>query len=392
MYSGCMLDNEYRINDFSNIGIPFTEVCGDKFTYHDLYELVGRKQYMTTFNFKIDSAAYTQYGECVTGVIYYDPKTLKKLSGSFLSNANIDIKTLKIGAPSNDLSIEDQSDLKYGGVKISELESISFLPYQREIERHDTGEKKVPNIINIEMDCSGIDPDRLCQSYILKKNNDGVELFPYEKEQLVGITLAINDGHIDSRFLKHLGFSVDSVKDNMNIWYHLYKTKERRGTLSDEEKVKYSDIISIRNMKRFTKFLKEIGLSQVNEQEVKTKGDVLKEIIDSTISFTPSVLLHGQKQIYWDVDSYIHIAMRHVKEYQLGNSKEKSPLPYKAEDLKTVIEKVLGHIKDEYKAHLLEHSDSNFSRHGRMAVAFNGDHYHLTVAPDGRLTQFHNAE
>jgi hypothetical protein len=81
--------------------------------------------------------------------------------------------------------------------------------------------------------------------------------------------------------------------------------------------------------------------------------------------------------------------MRHIKSYQFGASKSKSALPYKVQDLKTLIEQVLRCVKEEYKLHCSANPGSNFTRQGRMAVVYNGDHYNLRIDPKGRLIQFH---
>ena len=383
------MENNYKINDLSSLGLRFVEVYGDTFSYKDLYGLVGLQQFITTFNFRKGTEAQAKFGENVTGVIYYDRKSLLTLQESSTPNDGAEFTTIKINSPAHSLSLENLNDLKYGGVKISDIESISFLSYSRETKIYDTGEKKVTNIVEVPVDYQGIDVDVLRQNYLIKKNNDGVELIDYEKEQLIGITLAINEGKIDSRILKHFGFDAKSAGANMNIWYHRYKVKERRKTLSDEEKKKLFEIEGIQNTDKFIKLMKEIIANSIDEKEFKSAKDIFKEIMDSISSFSPNILLHGKKQVYWDTDSYIHIVMRHIKSYQFGASKSKSALPYKVQDLETLIEQVLRCVKEEYKLHCSENPESNFTRQGRMAVVYNGDHYNLRIDPKGRLIQFH---
>lgn len=390
-----LLQNNYEINDYADFGIPFVEVYGDTFAYLDLYELVGKQQFMTTFNFKENSEAYSVYGDSVIGTIYYNRKINKKLQDSCEFGDESDFSKIHIVVPpSEKLSIEKIESLKYeyGGFLISDIESISFFPYQREVERHTTGEKKVPNIINIEVDCSDIDPDILCRAYLFKKNDDGVDLIFFEKEQFIGITLALNEKRIDSRILEHFGFTLDDVSKNMNVWYYFYQTKERRNTLLESDKQKYIEIQEILNTEKFNKVMKELLKSGVKAEALKNTGKILPEIMNSCLSFKPSILLHGKKQIYWNLDSFVHILMRHVKNYQLGNFKVGTPFSYQEKDLKDLIEKVLTCIKEEYKEHILKKPDSLFSRQGRQAVLFNGDYYNLRIEPDGRLSQFHPLE
>jgi hypothetical protein len=117
--------------------------------------------------------------------------------------------------------------------------------------------------------------------------------------------------------------------------------------------------------------------------------ETFRKIAHEAKSFTPSILMHGKKQIYWDIESYLHIVMRHVREYQLGDFKRKTPFPYKAEDLETLIEKILKSVEDEIKVHFSDHPSTEFYRCGNMGIEFNGDHYHLRIDTKGRLVQFH---
>lgn len=146
------MKNDYKIIDFSVVGLPFVEAYGDIFSYKDLYELVGRQQFMTTFNFKTGTEAHTKFGENVTGVIYYDYKILSKLRENSFEDDS-EFTEIKISSPTPSLSVENVSDLKYGGIKISDIDFISFLSYRVEAEMHSTGEKKVPNIVEVPVDC-----------------------------------------------------------------------------------------------------------------------------------------------------------------------------------------------------------------------------------------------
>lgn len=384
------MKNKYTINDYSEFGIPSVEVLGECFCYQDLYKLIGRSQFMTTFNLREGSSSQSQYGNYVLGVVYYSFKQTQELERSFSNGVEIDLVKIRIESPDIKLSQVQRHDLKYRGIEISDIESISFFPYKNEIQRFETGEKKVPNIIEIKVDCSGIDPDLFYQNYAASKINSGIELILYEKEKFIGITLGINNGHIDSRILEYLGFNIDSVKENFNIWYHLYKAKERRGTLSNKEKTSFSEIQTILNTDKLLKLLNEIKKSGVYSEKPAELAEIFMKIVSQLTSFEPSILMHGKKQIYWDIDTYLHIVLRHVKDYQVGNFREKTPFSYKTEDLKTLIEKVIQRVEHEIQIHFSESPSCEFIRHGDWAVEFNSDHYNLRIDASGRLTQFHS--
>lgn len=381
--------NNYNIIDYSDLGLPSIDVVGEKFHYQDLYEMVGKNQFMTTFDLTGASASHLEYGDSVLGIIFYDREALDSLETSFQTGQEINTQRIRIESPSRELSEKKKGDLKYRGINIEDIASISFLPYKREAGNYETGEKKVPDIVKVEVDCSDIDVDKLNQNYLVSKHNSGTKLTHYEKEQLVGITLAFNNGRIDSRILKEFGFTEEDLKTNLHIWMSLYKVKERRNQLTDVDKTNYSEIRGILSLERFNKVVKELTATGIAGSLKDSESANLKKIFEAIENFSPSILMHGKNQIYWDVDSYIHIALRHLKDYQIGNLRLRTPFPYKAKDLKLLIEKVLTRVDFEIESYFDTKPTGDFMRHGKMAIYYNGDHYHLRVNANGRLVQFH---
>ena len=133
------------------------------------------------------------------------------------------------------------------------------------------------------------------------------------------------------------------------------------------------------------KFLGEIKKSGVSSKGLLGNEPVIRTILSSLSRFEPDILLYGKKQVYWDIDSYLHITMRHVKQLQLGHFKDRTPFPYRFEDLETLIHQVLGTIEHEIERHFSEKPGKNFLRLGKMSVFFNGDYYCLQINKEGRL-------
>jgi hypothetical protein len=380
------MKNRYEIRKYPLSGTSFIEVRGPSFSCEDLYEIVGKNQYMSTFRFKTGSEASSKFGQSVTGVVFYDKDELALLSGFDKDCTELGDRRVRIDSPARELTISQCEDLKYGGVLAADIEYISYIPYKTPEQRHETGEKKVPNIIYIPYTADPkVDYDILYQNYIASRINSKTELIPYEKEKFIGITLGINDGHIDSRLLDYLGFDVEKVQASTRIWYHLYKTKERRKKISEEEKSRLTDLEIIRMSEILTKLFSEIKRSGVNPEELTRSGPIFETIISSISKFEPSILLYGERPIFWDMDSYLHIVLRHVKQLQLGHFKKKSPFPYKFEDLADLIEQVLRTIEREIRRHFAEKIGKDFRRVGKMSVLFNGDYYCLQINKEGKL-------
>lgn len=381
--------NQYKIIDYSDLGFPIVEVYGERFHYQDLYEVVGKSQFMTTFELKIGSLSFQEYGGSVLGVVFYDIKTTSSLEDSIQGGNEVANEKVRIDSPCREISEEKKGDLKYEGIRTEDIASISFLPYKKQSEIYGTGEKKVPNIIEIEIDCGDIDPDVLNQNYLASKHNSGTKLVQFEKEQLVGITLAFNNGRIDSRVLKTFGFTEEDLKTNLEIWMSLYKVKERRSQMTDIDKKNHSEIKGVLTIGKFNKVARELAAAKLTGALKDAESETIKSIFEAVEAFSPSILMHGENQVYWDVDSYIHVALRHLKDYQVGGFKSKTPFSYKAKDLKSLIEKVLKRVEAEIAAHFSAAPAGDFVRHGKMAIFYNGDHYHLRISAGGRLVQFH---
>ncbi len=383
--------NVYQIIRHELIEPNLIEVRGSAFCLEDLFELVGRDHFVCTFKFRNGTNACTEYGRTVTGTVEYSPRQRAVLSGNTSEVALDDSSALRIRCLQPSLDQKTLDNLKYGGVALSDVEEISYIPYSRPSKTHPDGTKEVPGIVYVELgDTSSIDVDVLFQNFAALKNNSGTELIPFEKERLIGITLGINDGRIDSRVLRHFGFDVTQASTNVEIAFHTLMVRQRRGTLTDGQAEALRDIRAIRQLKRLQALLSEMKRSGVDATSLKDDLSAVRAIQESMESFEPHVLVNGKKQVYWDLEGYLHIAMRHVREMQLGSFKGKTPFPYRVTDLQTLVEKVLGQVTEEIHQHFAKPPPfTSFGRHGKMAVYFNGDHFNVKIDADGRLVSFH---
>jgi hypothetical protein len=229
------MKNSYTITESHFRGIPSIDVGEAAFTYEDLYELIGNRQFMTTFILKPGPKSSERFGETVTGVISYPKGQIEEIEQMLKKDKELNRSLVKIDASEFNLTQVQLDDLKYDGLLIADIHSICFIPLKKELEYHDTGEKKVPNVIKIKLNPL-VDYDILYQNYIASEINDKRELMSFEKEKFVGITLGINNWYIDLRLLKLLGFDKDSINSNRAVLYHAYKTREHRKQLTEKEK------------------------------------------------------------------------------------------------------------------------------------------------------------
>lgn len=375
----------YELRTYQLGGLTLLEASGSPFSSADLWELTGEKSRVATFTFAAGSTPWATYGREMVGVILY-PRQEREGAPAALSPDRIRIEVAMRG-----VSPEATRALKYDGIALADIELVQFVPFDRAVEFHETGDKKIPNVIEIPYEHDPrVNVDRLTQSYLVIKNNAGTELAPFEKEKIVGITLGLNDGHIDSRILKHFGFDEDSVKESMEVWFHFLSTKQRQGNaLSEREREILADATGGRRMAALAVIAKELLRSRLKTVDPEV-APVLERVMRSGIEFDPSTLLtRGKHQVYWDLESYAHIALRHVKGLQVGQFTDRTVFPYRAEDLKALIEKVLGCVEDEIAHHFETYPGRPFYLAGARCVYFNDDYYALRIDPSGRLVNFH---
>lgn len=381
------LIGQYRFTNLHALGIPGVDVEGANFHLADLDEMIGVDRNMTSFIFRPNSRADTMYGAMVTGVLFNSTD-----SGAIESSKRTsDPTVVRIESYDSALTIEQRKSLKYKGVPIADLFKISYATFSREVEMLPSGKKAVPNIVSIKIDISKVNFEKLQLSYLTMKHNDGVELIQFEKEQLVGLILGIRNYVIDSRILETFGFDQESVLKNTNVCLTALNAKAARIQLSKEELETRTHCEVLSRILAMGYVFSELERAKITAKPLIPGSDELKRIYENALKFRPAILLHGKKQVYWDLPSYLHIVMRHIETYQVGSFIGKTVLPYELEDLKDLIEKVLGRVHKEIELHFLGTANP-FVRSGSMAILFNGDRFIVRIDPDGRLAQFYIPE
>jgi len=380
----------YEVAQHQVLDVPFFEVRGAEFCAEDLFELVGKNEYTCTFRFRAGSDAHNVFGGSITGSIVYSPKERAALLSEQSSAETGGCKHVRIQCVRPELPQELLDELRYKGSLIADIEQVQFLPYSPPQEANPDGTKKVPGIIHIDLPENALeaDIDLLFQSYVVMKHNDEVELIPYEKERLIATILEMRGGRIDSRILSTLEFTPSEASESAEICFHRLTMRKRRGALTEADQERLNDLSAIRWLTRAKLLMEEIQRSGV--VAVNADAGAIATISKSMTDFESHVFLTRKKQVYWDWAGYLHIAMRHVRELQVGSFTAKTPFPYKADDLELLVGQVLRQVEGEIDRHFEGPPPrKEFRRQGAMAVYFNGDYFHLRIDQNGRLIQFH---
>jgi len=382
------LNNTYEWTELRLNAFPLFHISGEQYDHSDLFQLIGKARHVTTFNFKSGSPAFIEYGESVTGEILYTKQEREALEALEVI-ATDRVKVIPYMAEFDSSKLKA---LKYEqGFDLKDLDHFIFVPGDKTPSTNEDGIKEIPNVIRIPVKNDPLlDSDRLWQGILCRKNNSGKELLKFEKEHLIGITLALNNRNIDPGIVGHLGYTTETLNRSKEIWNHFFKTKERRKLpFTEDEKTKFERLKIVLAEEKSKKFRAEIIRSRYKNSNTPEEKNLLREMETAIQDFEPGILLPGNREIYWDLDTYIHIVTRHVKQFQLGDYKSKSHFPYAFKELKLLIEKVLGVVDEEIEIHFTKTPNFRFKLTGSRGVFFNGDYFSVYIEPDGRLANIY---
>lgn len=116
-----------------------------------------------------------------------------------------------------------------------------------------------------------------------------------------------------------------------------------------------------------------------------------KLIVDKVLRFREKRYnVVGKHLLYMDLNSFIHIYLRHVEE--LKNNQiygERTKFQLREEDVEIVISHVLHDLNNDYQKFKDEHPDCEYRKFSDQAYYYNGDYYAIRIKPDGRLETFY---
>jgi len=92
--------------------------------------------------------------------------------------------------------------------------------------------------------------------------------------------------------------------------------------------------------------------------------------------------------VYLDIERYLHIFIRHFKDFQIGNWKGgKTPFQYNFKDTKRLIKIVIEELQPQIDEAI--ENGKEFSISDKKAYYFNKDYYVIHVDKNGRLLSFY---
>lgn len=357
-----------------------------------LYRIIGKNDSIFTIFFNQDSELIKNLCEYIIVSLDYSKDEREKFESNndeYINNYSKGIIRINIITP--DLSTEEKIKYKLDGINCSEIDRVLYFPQFYKQEFNENEIKEVPNIIKIPfISKDKYDYENFTIALYSKIINHNEGILYDEKLEYLGILTAFKERKINTKLLERLQISLEELKTNPIFWIGYYKTKEKLSDLTLQEKLNLQNYKFDSWIEKNTIFLQQLldcGFFKDKENFDEEKINfIVKEIED----FKTSRFGFGDPLIYWDLKSYLHIILGHIKESKLGlNNKDNSEIPYKITDLKTLIGKILDQIEDDIEHHFKTKSNKKFHRGGNRAIYFNNDYFSIDIEIDGRLSSFY---
>ncbi|MFT3749155.1 MAG: hypothetical protein QM768_12590 [Agriterribacter sp.] len=359
-----------------------------KFSVEEIYQIVGSRDAYVMINFFPGSDAYEKYGESVYGNIWYHKQERERLNMILtegqISRTNGDIF---LSSGINDESMKHK--LQYEGFKAMDICEIYATGSVTDSSTYkQSGTKTIPNTTTININARTFNVVN-SQLYVLGHYlKDG---FSLPRHDLVlyysNLYLFKRDKITDSEIEKYLlkedksGFS-----DLADFTIHDIKAREKIAT--EDELEYYKKLLMQRSKDRIHFITKHLGITEKKLNElISSDFDKYMAIQTSTWMFETETLayLSPNVVIYWEYERFIHIFLRHYPDFFIATSTKGkgTSFQYHFKDISRLVKIIIEELKSSVSEKL--QAGKEFSAQG---IYYNGNHYQIRIAADGKLLQF----
>lgn len=359
------------------------------YTIEEIYLLVGKDDKTAGLTFKYGSDAFKKYGSFITVVFLYTQYEREEMDKMVLIEPFSNHRRIKAKYLNSELSKEKVELLLTEGIYSEDIAEILYFNAPQKNTFH-SAEKRELNKIEIPMRTlpKGRDLDWM-YGFSKKLTNEGIGQCPKERTFYLAGKLYYEPENLTTEENEEI-FGSGNIQENVE-WEFL-QIKYIREEISDDEKKRLAELYGKKQKESISvldNYLKQAGSSL---KKLSTENiDQAVELLMKVMHFKERRLnVMGKHPIYIDLDSYLHIYMRHVEEFQVNQHFEhKDNFQWNEVDVFNVMGHVIEHIDKEYQEFRNEKPTSRYSKYGRQSIYFQGDYYTFHIEPNGRISTFH---
>ena len=359
------------------------------YTIEKIYKIVGRFDYVATLTLKKNSEAFKKYGDTLTVQFMYDQferEKLDKLIEQDESSTNGKVKAKEIIFQ---LSDEENKQLQKEGINSQDITDIMYFASPKNTF-HDKEKRKIQkHIIEFKPLPKGGDYGWIMGFYerLVKEN---VGLCPQEKNLYLAGRLLFDSENLSENEKSEIYDADEHIKKDIEL--ELLTMKKKIEIIEENESIKLSELqkkkFSTRNNALDT-YLKLAGSSLM--KLTKENAEQAALMLTKVQRFNERRLnVAGKYPIFIDVDSFLHIYLRHVEEFKVNQHFEnKDNFQWDIDDVFSVMQTVIQEIEDDYQKFREAKPNTKYSKYGAQSQYYQGDYYTFHIEPTGRVSTFH---
>jgi hypothetical protein len=365
------------------------------FSCEEIFHDYGQFDAFVELTFQQNSEAYKKFGRILLGTFYYtddERKAMQKgIAKEPIEHTNGRIKFRPSDIPT-ELNGALRVDLDKKGILNTDIAIVSSLNVPRTNRYTTEGEREIQNKLVIEFDASGTTADQMKLGFLRMRITEGYPLIKEEWEQYNGLELY----HNPERWAQVVQTGVVPVNDlnNSEMRFHYLDTKYQHSKFSDAEMKEYEELQTARSKAKAEILVNELKKSDENMKDLAISyKDRLRRILWITVGFETEVILPYKFPIWWDLERFLHIYLRHVKDTNVGDRfVRKSLFRYSFKDVRRIVSAAIEQEYEAIEEHFNNGNTNNFRRQGRRAVYYDGVYYRFEIEPTGLILVFHPEE
>jgi hypothetical protein len=361
-----------------------------RYSVEDIYRLVGSEDKVTGLTFRNGSESHERYGDFITVVFTYTQKEREELDKELGDGNNNTSGRIKARVLVEKLTETQIKQLETEGVLSDDIVEILYFTAPEKNTFHSKAKRKIDKIeIQTSPLPKGRDYDWM---YGFKKQLEieGIGMCPAERNFYLAGKYYYEPDNLTESEVEEIYQGSSSMSDSVE--WELLSIKYFREEIRTEEKTRLGELIGKRKKKHYE--ILDYYLTQAGSSLKKLAKENIEQAVDLFMKVSDfkerRLNVTGKKPVYIDLDSYLHIYMRHVEELKVTDHfEDKDNFQWDEEDVFSVMRHVIEETNEEIQKHFEKSPDRRYSRYGKESAYYQGDYYTFHIEPTGRVSTFH---
>jgi hypothetical protein len=351
-----------------------------------VYAKAGREDRVTMFRTKSGSQSQYAFGTYFIGIVLYTQLEREELENNLHSSpleSTSGVLNIRMSLSEKDPNPEPPlPNVSVPTEEIAVVDAYGLPSVNRFSDLSDRTSRDI--VVHVAPAASGRDYDLI---YLLKHAQvvNGHRLSPDEWNRYYAMHLFFKPDEALSLYRDEIFVNGTMRKE---VEFHLLGFKCVRNEVNSDELKRSTELLQEQRVRRFRLLQKNLSSLGVSFTKLfTTNPDLLTELWHRVMYFNEGQLnVFGKVHVYLDLERYLHIVLRHVREFMISKQVvEKDFFQWKEPEIMRVMERVVQALDSKIQRHFRERPGKAFWISGKRSLYFEGDYYTVQISANGRL-------